>query len=323
MTVAPYDRNKSLLLIQAVSLAYQQYSAWKKDDHYNGQVNDLPLFKSVFNDYRVVKKLQGYSRAKSSTSIYQSNKDLDEKHSYFSYLGFILSSPTDNIIVFRGARTPFEISETLQYTEVPYLLNSANKGNIEQGVSEMYIDIPDTTKEQSLRTQINAGIKDLEHNKPWYVTGHSLGGAFAILTALELVVSHHISANNVFMYNYGGMKVGNSQFATFYNATVPNSYRVVNTKDFVPGLPPQIYKNYRHIGQEWFFCKDTDTPSDQYAVNGQTYKVYNHLHEVEHQITNQQTSQQKSIQIDPYYTAVAKRQEQLRSTTSPTVAPSA
>lgn len=53
----------------------------------------------------------------------------------------------------------------------------------------------------------------------------------------------------VLMYNYGSPRVGNGNFATFYDKIVPNSYRVVVDGDIVPALPPQQSK-YRHVGTE-------------------------------------------------------------------------
>jgi hypothetical protein len=52
----------------------------------------------------------------------------------------------------------------------------------------------------------------------------------------------------VLMYNYGSPKVGNGNFANFYDKMVPASYRVVVDGDIVPALPPQ--SNYSHVGTE-------------------------------------------------------------------------
>jgi hypothetical protein len=52
----------------------------------------------------------------------------------------------------------------------------------------------------------------------------------------------------IFMYNYGSPKVGNGNFANFYDKMVPASYRVVVDGDIVPALPPQ--SKYSHIGTE-------------------------------------------------------------------------
>ncbi|NER99632.1 MAG: lipase family protein [Symploca sp. SIO1B1] len=220
----------------------------------------------------------------------QDRESTDQQAKYFPYLGFILKSSTNNIIAFRGALTPFEQLEAVNFTQVPYLLGGTSHGKIELGVSEMYIDIPCIKNEEPLRDQVARGVKSLDKNIPCYVTGHSFGGPFAIITAQELIATHGISTNNVFMYNYGANSVGDPEFASIYDTTVPNSYRVVNTQDYVPNYPKPSFTSYingnvyhyTHIGQEWSF----------------TYPLYNHLYMPE-----------ELYQVDPYYMAVNKQLE--------------
>ena len=51
----------------------------------------------------------------------------------------------------------------------------------------------------------------------------------------------------VLMYNFGSPRVGNRNFAQFYNRICPASYRVVVDGDIVTGLPPSKYK---HVGTQ-------------------------------------------------------------------------
>ncbi|KAJ1436415.1 hypothetical protein B484DRAFT_258238 [Ochromonadaceae sp. CCMP2298] len=50
------------------------------------------------------------------------------------------------------------------------------------------------------------------------------------------------------MYNFGSPRVGNRNFALFYDKIVPNSYRVVVDGDIVAALPPP--PRYSHVGTE-------------------------------------------------------------------------
>jgi len=290
-----YDRDISKLLIQALSLAYQQYYRWKADNSYDGDINQIPLFQRVFSNYTQVASFQGYALDPQGM-IYnngdqQEGGSTDQQVKYFPYLGFILKSNTNNIIAFRGALTGFEVEKSYEFPQVPYLLGGKSHGKIESGVSEMYIDIPCVDNEEPLRDQVARGVKSLDKNIPCYVTGHSFGGPFATITAQELIATHGISTNNVFMYNYGATRVGDPEFASIYNKTVPNSYRVVNTQDYAPNYPRPSFTcetngnvyHYTHIGQEWSF----------------TYKLYNHLYMPE-----------ELYQVDPYYTAVNKQLEE-------------
>ena len=50
------------------------------------------------------------------------------------------------------------------------------------------------------------------------------------------------------MYNFGSPRVGNGNFASYFDKIVPCSYRVVVDGDIVPALPPQT--KYTHVGTE-------------------------------------------------------------------------
>ncbi|GMF29019.1 unnamed protein product [Phytophthora lilii] len=79
-----------------------------------------------------------------------------------------------------------------------------------------------------------------------YITGHSMGGALAILAAYDLAVNFSIKVN---MYNFGGPRVGNPSFRQHYDSCVPMSYRVVMDGDIVPGWP-KFWGLYQHVGTE-------------------------------------------------------------------------
>lgn len=63
-----------------------------------------------------------------------------------------------------------------------------------------------------------------------YVTGHSLGGALALI-ATRALTSDNLSA----CYTYGSPKVGNEEFSDEIKSPI---YRVVNAYDIVPVSPP-------------------------------------------------------------------------------------
>jgi len=87
-----------------------------------------------------------------------------------------------------------------------------------------------------------------------YATGHSLGGAIANLFALDLSAAPEDKARSfpfsepVVVYTFGSPRAGNAAFRSIYNAFVPETYRVVASRDLVPTLPPSIA--YRQLGRE-------------------------------------------------------------------------
>ncbi|CAE7561194.1 unnamed protein product [Symbiodinium natans] len=88
-----------------------------------------------------------------------------------------------------------------------------------------------------------------------YATGHSLGGAIANLFALDLSAApEHDSARRlpfkdpVVVYTFGSPRAGNASFRSVYNSLVPQTFRIVASRDVVPTLPPSIA--YRQLGRE-------------------------------------------------------------------------
>ena len=81
------------------------------------------------------------------------------------------------------------------------------------------------------------------------ITGHSLGGAMATLSALDLAIEFPDipKKNKLAMVNFGSPGVGNAGFALFYDQYVLSSIRVVNPCDPVPRLPPGT----KHVQAEY------------------------------------------------------------------------
>ena len=97
-----------------------------------------------------------------------------------------------------------------------------------------------------------------------FITGHSLGGALAILCALEM---QRRNFNVAQVYTFGQPRVGNAAFKRLYDAVLGDrTFRVVYQEDIVPRVPhlPSFMDFYRHCGQEVFISSTTpvETVSD-------------------------------------------------------------
>ena len=81
--------------------------------------------------------------------------------------------------------------------------------------------------------------------KPVFFTGHSLGGALAILAAARAPNSRPIGA-----YTFGSPRNGGEAFFNDYTPRLGNStFRFVHGTDIVPTVPPTILDRYHHVGQ--------------------------------------------------------------------------
>ncbi|MCK5633258.1 lipase family protein [bacterium] len=109
---------------------------------------------------------------------------------------------------------------------------------------------------QALTHVINNILSLLSQNangRKIYITGHSLGGALAVLCAAYLKFYGHAVDG---VYTYGQPRVGGKDFAKVYNKNLSNkTFRHVNNNDIVPHLPLRGMK-FRHTWQLKYFNED-------------------------------------------------------------------
>ncbi|HVI06998.1 MAG TPA: lipase family protein [Candidatus Binatia bacterium] len=148
-------------------------------------------------------------------------------HTRTEPFGFLVRNKNSNVLfaVFRGTRS-------LEDWVADFIVKSYHHpwGLVEDGFYRVYVQCG-----KLVRWLPAFGEKF--SSKSIVVTGHSLGGALAILAASELseMVAGKIDLSVV---TFGGPRVGNPQFAKAFNQRVPSTLRIVNTEDLVPTLPP-------------------------------------------------------------------------------------
>jgi len=144
--------------------------------------------------------------------------------------GFIIESAQDVVIAFRGtSSTANWISDAIA-SQVKYKWVKGF-GQSHRGISDIY---------NSARDSILSALGSVDAAKALYITGHSLGGALAVLCAPD--AAKHSVFRNPLIYTFGAPRVGNPTFAKAFSDQLPRSCRVYNIFDAVPLLPPQVYK---------------------------------------------------------------------------------
>ena len=92
------------------------------------------------------------------------------------------------------------------------------------------------------------------------VTGHSLGGALATLTAADIRgLRGPWYMANVELYTYGSPRIGNEATARYLSEQSSHSYRVTSMHDLVPRVPP-VHDHYWHTQPEYWIRKNPDNP---------------------------------------------------------------
>ena len=145
-------------------------------------------------------------------------------------IAFIAKNDDNIYVVFRGTKTIVEWIDDAMFAQVPYTFVD-DGGMTEQGFTNIYGTIHDSIVNAVNNLSSTGTFSNL------FITGHSLGAALAILAVPEL--TENTSFKNPIMYNFAGPRVGNIHFVNeLYNPLNITSWRVVNTNDVVPTLPP-------------------------------------------------------------------------------------
>lgn len=80
------------------------------------------------------------------------------------------------------------------------------------------------------------------------ITGHSYGGALALICAADL--AHRFPDIEYEVVVFGTPRTGNKAFAEFFDKYLPNTSRIENRGDIITKLPPPLF-GYRHVGKTY------------------------------------------------------------------------
>jgi len=132
------------------------------------------------------------------------------------------------VVAFRGSTSLTNWILNLQFYKSPYPFAGLPAGTIHAGFFDTYM---------TLQSSVLTAVRTLRNQHPQYAlytTGHSLGGALATLTALDVSAQIGIVPPVI---TYGCPRVGDSTFVSFVVKRFGPFARVVNANDIVPHIP--------------------------------------------------------------------------------------
>lgn len=146
--------------------------------------------------------------------------------------GFILESDDRIILAFRGTSSTTDWVSDAIASQRKYRCVK-DMGLVHRGFSAIY---------DSARPVIIPALNRLSavRRRRLFVTGHSLGGALATLSAPD--ASENGGFPQPIVYTFGSPRVGDPEYARAFGEKAAESFRVYNALDAVPMLPPQSYK---------------------------------------------------------------------------------
>jgi hypothetical protein len=161
-------------------------------------------------------------------------------------LGFLALSPSNELVASIRGTTP--ISEWIENAALPPVPSPIPglAGMTEVGITAIYRSLRtdraagSTLAVAAIKNQLTAGTA-----KTVTVCGHGLGGALATLLVVDVALN--TPCKNPAGYTVASPRVGDYLFAHGYNSVVSNSYRIVNSRDLLPHLPPIQPFSYEHV----------------------------------------------------------------------------
>jgi Lipase (class 3) len=160
------------------------------------------------------------------------------------------------VVAFHGTHNSYELN-TIDNNVTPatFTEQSVNLGSVHGGFYAQYTNGTNGSAgdlqnraDGSLAKQIyDYCTKNADVTVPVKVTGHSLGGALATLCAMDIAYNFKSKFKSVSMYSLASPRVADAwaismgtaaTFVSNYQQYVPDTYRIVNTLDGVPNLPP-------------------------------------------------------------------------------------
>ncbi|MCW5966431.1 MAG: lipase family protein [Bryobacterales bacterium] len=141
------------------------------------------------------------------------------------------------IVAIRGTLTPDEWAKN--FTAVPNPFNEVpGFGLVHLGFEKMW---------RRIRLSVQQGLQEVSPRTRLTVLGHSLGGAMAILGAVDLASNSGFT--NVDVCTIGGPRVGKIRFRMNFNRLIPRCFRLTNQGDVVPHVP-SVVTAWNHVGLE-------------------------------------------------------------------------
>jgi len=234
--VQPITKNFDLIraaeLMRLSNFAYDQYEYFGKTPNHDWQI-PAPFNNIYTNPIVVIKAVYENPSTPPPLGFITHNHAYDEI--YISWRG--TSNFTEGIVDVKIDKV------ACSFLPIPQGKDEQNE-LVHLGFHELYVTGNTHSPNQSPRHTVIDYLKGLtnKQDKNVYVTGHSLGGALAVLNVCD-ILTNVPGFKSVRMYNFAGPLVGDWHFVkTFNSKTLINgtagSWRIANDHDFVPTVPP-------------------------------------------------------------------------------------
>jgi len=199
---------------------------------------------------------------------------------FYGIVAHSVDDPDSRIIAIRGTESALEWIDDIAAVPVPFR-QVPSAGRVAQGFDKIYSTMKvvkrplprpaegaageiaaeafsgsfaDQLEQLAVSREAERGVaRRTRSQRPTTVVGHSLGAALATLFVMENDLKGKFDV--VSLCTFASPRVGNLEFVHLFNKLPINSWRIVNTSDVVPKLPPHlpIVLDYAHVDIEYRF----------------------------------------------------------------------
>ncbi|MCB1930970.1 MAG: lipase family protein [Candidatus Accumulibacter sp.] len=248
----PFSLDDALTCSNLVDIAYAMYAQWVTQ----GKEHDPQRFRW---------QAPADSGFKFGTPIWGNSEVL--RFNELEPFALVAQRGGDAHVIFRGTETLQDWYVDTECDQVPYELpRVADAGQVHKGFFDLY-----KTLRLALLDQLNAlaGVRRV------LVTGHSLGASLAMASMPDLMANALVQQAASFIhYNLAGPRTGDPAFATLLNTSPAEIYRIVNSCDLVPNVPPSVFDDltrhivYQHVGVQVTYSAQYNSVIGNHAHHG-------------------------------------------------------
>lgn len=169
--------------------------------------------------------------------------------------GGLFGSPGFVIIAFRGTDENSDWADNLKLSGINFPVGRGipPMGEVHSGFYEAFLDVWENKGENDQCTMKELLERQEYKSKPFWITGHSLGGALASICAFNFAYD---DVPFYGVYTYGQPRTCKRDMKRHFDAEAKNRYfRFQNNNDMVSRIPQRL-AGYTHVGT--FIYIDTD-----------------------------------------------------------------
>jgi triacylglycerol lipase len=180
------------------------------------------------------------------------------------FIGVIAQSTADPsrfVVAFRGTQSDLDWISDFEFWMDPFP-DVPNGGQVEHGFLAVYRTLKAVSPDVARSRALVAVTGEIPANASVTVTGHSLGGALAVLHAAVL---KNGGISDVEIYTFAAPMVGDREFSSTFATLVPNSIRIYNKPDVVPDTPG-VLLGYTQV-QAGIGLNSLDYPNVKWSIS--------------------------------------------------------